>query len=151
MNDSNLIPLNKRTKAEQREITRKAGIKSGEARRRNRDIKKIIAELLKAAPEDAATVERLKALGIKDTDITNKTVMVLSMFEAAKAGNVKAFETLMKYSGEDPEQQRKEAELQIKRELLQMKKADFHEENDYEDLTILADLLKLEDDEAANP
>ena len=116
MNEQNLIPNSERTPSELREITRKGGVKSGETRRRNRDIKKIVAALLHAAPDDLGTVNRLKAMGIDDQDITNKTALVLSMFDEATKGNVKAFETLMKYSGEDPEQQRKDLELQMKRD-----------------------------------
>lgn len=115
MNDTNLIPMNQRSKNEARETGRKGGLKSGETRRRNRDIKKIVAAFLQAAP-DAATAERLAVMGIEDADITNKAGMVLAMYDAAMKGNVKAFETLMKYSGEDPEQQRKDLELQMQRD-----------------------------------
>jgi len=115
MNEGNLIPINKRSKNEAREISQKGGQKSGETRRRNRDIKNIVAALLEAKP-DGGTVDRLKSMGIADDDITNKTALVFAMFQEAQQGNVKAFETLMKYAGEDPEQQRKDLEMQMKRD-----------------------------------
>ena len=115
MNNDNLIPMNKRSKDEARENGKKGGIKSGETRRRNRDIKNIVAALLEAKP-DGATVDRLKSMGIEDDNITNKTALVFAMFQEAQQGNVKAFETLMKYAGEDPEQQRKDLEMQMKRD-----------------------------------
>lgn len=117
MNEQNLIPNSARTPNELRDITRKGGIKSGEVRRRNRDIKKIVAAMLQAAPEDQDTAERLALMGIDERDITNKTALVLSLYDEAMKGNVKAFETLMKYSGEDPDQERKDAELLMKRDL----------------------------------
>lgn len=116
MNEQNLVPMNKRTESEQRKITRAGGIKSGETRRRNRDIKKIVAAIMQAAP-DTETAERLRELGIDERDITNKTAMVYSLYEQAMKGNVKAFEALMKYSGEDPDQERKAAELMMKRDI----------------------------------
>ncbi len=116
MNEQNLKSIGERTTSEQREITRAGGIKSGEARRRNRDIKKIVAAIMQGEP-DAATADQLRQYGIDERDITNKTALVLSLYDAAKTGNVRAFETLMKYSGEDPDQQRKDMELQFKREV----------------------------------
>ena len=71
---------------------------------------------MQAAP-DAETAERLRNQGIDERDITNKTAMVYSLYEQAMKGNVKAFEALMKYSGEDPDQLRKDMELQFKREI----------------------------------
>ena len=116
MNEQNLIPNSKRTPSELREMTRAGGIKSGEARRRNRDIKKIVAAIMQGEP-DEATAERLRLQGIDERDITNKTALVLSLYDAAKTGNVRAFETLMKFGGEDPDEQRKDMELQFKREV----------------------------------
>ena len=115
MNDGNLIPNSARTPSELRAMTRKGGQKSGEVRRRNRDIKKIVAAFMQAVP-DEQTAERLRAQGIDERDITNKSAMVYALCESALKGDVKAFETLMKYSGEDPEQQRKDTELQMKRD-----------------------------------
>ena len=48
MNDENLIPLTNRTKSEQREIARLGGIKSGEARRRKKDIYQLTNAILNA-------------------------------------------------------------------------------------------------------
>lgn len=73
--------------------------------------------MLQAEPEDQAMTRRLAAMGIDERDITNKTAMVLAMYDEAMKGDVKAFETLMKYSGEDPEQQRKDTELIMKRDI----------------------------------
>ena len=133
MNNSNLKSIGARTTSEQREITRKGGQKSGEVRRRNRDIKKIVAAMLQGPP-DQHTAERLRAQGIDERDITNKAALALSLYDAAMAGNVKAFEALMKYSGEDPDQQRKDAELDMKRDLHVLLLSD--KEKDYSGLDV---------------
>lgn len=46
MNEQNLIPTNQRTKNEQREIARKGGIASGEARREKKLAKQIAIDIL---------------------------------------------------------------------------------------------------------
>ena len=48
-NESNLIPFNKQTESEQREIARKGGIKSGEIRRQRKAMKEQM-EMLLALP-----------------------------------------------------------------------------------------------------
>ena len=50
----NLIPMNQRTVEEQREITRKGGIASGEARRKKRDIAEIARAVLELQVTDVA-------------------------------------------------------------------------------------------------
>lgn len=119
-------------------MTSKGGKKSGEVRRRNRDIKKIVAAMLQGAP-DERTAERLRAQGFDERDITNKTAMVMSLCDAALKGDVKAFETLMKYSGEEPEQQRKDAELEMKRDMHVLLLSD--KEKDYSGLDITSAFL----------
>ena len=45
-NDENLIPMNRRTESERREIASKGGKASGEARRKKRDMRKAAETLL---------------------------------------------------------------------------------------------------------
>ena len=86
----NLIPQNKRTKIEQREIAVKGGKASAEARRR----KKNLAELAKTFSElqvvDDKAKKALAKLGISEDDATQGMVMVASMFNAASKGKVAA-------------------------------------------------------------
>lgn len=54
MNNNNLIPNSRRTREKLQEMGRKGGIKSGETRRRKRDIKKaflMMLELTEFEPE----------------------------------------------------------------------------------------------------
>lgn len=52
MNEQNLIPNSQRTSEELREMGRKGGIKSGEIRRRNRELRKIARWILAECKTD---------------------------------------------------------------------------------------------------
>lgn len=85
MNEDNLIPFSERTEEEQREIARKGGIASGEARRRKRDIKDSLDILLSMPFKldgNAAEMVRtqLNKLGVPEEDIDNQMAMAFSMF-----------------------------------------------------------------------
>ena len=131
MNERNLIPMNKRAKSEQREITRKGGIKSGAARRKNKQIKQLMKEMLNAEVDPMATI------GMYDIpfsgELTNAAMLVRTLYDKARAGDVRAFETIMKYAGEDPDQKRKDAELKLKREALKLQTERFKVDNEIEE------------------
>lgn len=88
------------TAEEQREIARKGGKASAEARRAKRDLRKALEMLLE-----------------KDfTDKSGKTVsgteaITAKLFEQAMKGNVKAFETIRATVGQDPVQKVQVAEV----------------------------------------
>lgn len=130
MNDSNLIPMNQRTESEQREITRKGGIESGKARRRKKTLKDISKTFLNARADDSFT-EQLKEAGFEDDEMTNAAAIIVSLADNFFAfGNMKAAELLFKYSGEDPDQKRKDAELKLKQEELKLKQMENKQKND---------------------
>lgn len=52
MNDQNLIPNSQRSRKELQEMGRKGGIKSGETRRRNRELKKAARWIFRDAMKD---------------------------------------------------------------------------------------------------
>lgn len=85
MNEENLVSLADRTTEEVREIARKGGIASGEARRRKREIKDSLDLLLslpfkiKAKNADAIR-EQLNNLGVPEEEIDNQMAMAFSMF-----------------------------------------------------------------------
>ena len=81
----NLIPFNELTEEEHREIARKGGIASGEARRRKREIKDSLDILLSLPFKidgDAADAVRtqLNKLGVQEDEIDNQMAMAFSMF-----------------------------------------------------------------------
>ena len=103
----NLIPMNKRTKDEQREICKKGGLASGTVRRKKKMAKQIIRDLLQ---------QRNDFTENKTGQETVMESMISAMVSEALDGNVKAFEVIMKYAGEDPEEKRKEEKMQYWRD-----------------------------------
>lgn len=95
MNPENLIPLDKRTKAEQTEITRKGGIASGKARREKRDRHKRIQELFALAVKDPKLKANLQNMGIDVTDADLETAAdARVMVELLKRGDYKAWQAM---------------------------------------------------------
>lgn len=61
MNDQNLIPNSQRSREELQEMGRKGGIKSGEVRRHNRELRKLARHLLRdAVKRTAASIDLVK-------------------------------------------------------------------------------------------
>lgn len=81
-NENNLIPQSKRTKNEQREIARKGGKASGEARRKRKTLKEELLALL-------------------ETKDYNEKIS-LAMIKETLNGNVKAFIAVRDTIGEKP-------------------------------------------------
>jgi len=121
MNEKNLIPFEQRTESEQREIRKKGGVKSGETRRLNRDLKKLAKRFLNADTGREDLRAALRENGFDD-DISNAAALVLQIASEAFSGNMRAAELLIKLSGNDPDQKRKDAELKIKQEDLKLKR-----------------------------
>ncbi|MDK2966491.1 hypothetical protein [Lacrimispora sp.] len=93
----NLIPLNQRTKVEQRKITSKGGKASGEARRKKADFRKTLNALLTAEIDSPEWSPLLQSLGL---DNTLESAVNAAMIKEALSGNVKAYEAIAKYSGQ---------------------------------------------------
>lgn len=98
-NAENLIPLDKRTKSEQREIAKKGGIASGASRRAYRSLKQAAKAFFKE--NDNAAMQLIQAL-----------------YEEAANGNVKALEKLQDLIGET-----------VQREELALKKKQIAKQN----------------------
>jgi hypothetical protein len=67
MGAENLIPMNKRTKDEQKAIATKGGIKSGQVRRRKRDMRELCNEILNTVVTDEELADKLIKAGVDDT------------------------------------------------------------------------------------
>lgn len=112
MTSENLIPTNRRTKKEVREIGRKGGKASGEARRRKADLKKALKTVLEADVHSDKVAEQLEGMGF---DNSNLMAMVFAQMQQAQKGNVRAFEAISKVMGvEKDELDRKEQRQRIK-------------------------------------
>lgn len=102
MNDENLIPMNRRTKSEQRAIAEKGGKASGKARRDKRDQRAVILEIM-SLPLSDGNVDRLKALAnAENSNMSVNTAIVIAQVRKALEGDVKAAEYLRDTAGWKP-------------------------------------------------
>ena len=95
-NEKNLIPFNKRTESEQREIAQQGGIASG----------KEAADYYLSLPEtDRRRVNALLRDEVDPEDVDNQMSVVMGMAEAAKRGDARAAGVLLKMLGEEAPQE----------------------------------------------
>lgn len=88
-NEQNLIPNSQRTPEELREMTRKGGIKSGEARRRKKTLRELI-ELYGSQPS------------VAEPNLTNDEKLILAQYRQAAKGDTKAATFIRDTKGEKP-------------------------------------------------
>lgn len=86
-NEQNLKPV--RTTSEARELGRRGGVASGEARRRKADLRRTLEALLQGKAPNGTTYEENIALGLMQNAIDSKG-----------GGNPKAFEVIAKMIGQ---------------------------------------------------
>ena len=110
MNEKNLIPLNQRTKSEQRDIARQGGKKSGEVRREQKTYRDMAKAMLSATITDENILNELKAYGLNETDV--KAYTLLGMIKASGNGSHNAFDRLMMLVGEETQTTTSEQEKQ---------------------------------------
>ncbi len=99
-NSENLIPLNKRTKTEQRAITQMGGIKSGEVRREKRLLKDTIEMLLNSKPTPEMVNECAEKFGFNPKDL--QEVITGGLISRAMSGDPRAYEVLRDTAGQKP-------------------------------------------------
>ena len=97
-NESNLIPLNERTKEQQREIARQGGIASGEARREKATMRKTLEMLLDTKNNKGITYRELTTLGL---------------IKGATEGKAENYKTILSLLGELEEEQHETPAIQI--------------------------------------
>lgn len=104
-NEKNLIPFNKRTESEQREIAQQGGIASGKARRRKRSMREA-ADYYLALPEtDRRSVNALLRDAVDPEDIDNQMAVIKGITARAKKGDPQAANVLLKMLGEEAPQE----------------------------------------------
>ena len=96
-----LIPLNKRTKDEQKKIAAEGGRASGVARRRKRSLKEAADLFLSLPVSDRRRWNKLARKGIEPDDVDNQMEMIVGLQEAAALGDAKAAKVLIDLIGED--------------------------------------------------
>ena len=107
-----------RTTEELREIARKGGQKSGEARRRKANFKKTLNMILTAEIINEDWTPFLESIGI---DSTIEAVVNAAMVREAMLGNVKAYEAIAKYFGQDRKTEKENREQDMKMEAYKMR------------------------------
>ena len=100
-NEKNLIPFNKRTESEQREIAQQGGIASGKARRRKRSMKEAADYYLSLPETDLRRVNALLRDAVDPEDIDNQMAVIKGITARAKKGDPQAANVLLKMLGED--------------------------------------------------
>lgn len=118
----NLIPLNERTKEEQRKIQKKGGIASGKVRREKADLKKKVNQILEM---DVFSPQLKEALEEKGLNATNQTAIATVLLQKALKGDIRAIELLAKMNGNEGTKDnldKKEQKERIKAQQLENKK-----------------------------
>ena len=87
---NNLIPMNKRTKEEQREIARKGGIASGKVRQEKATFKKTLEGVLDTIPKIEGN----------DENLTYRELIVMGQIKSAVEGKAENFKLMAQMLGE---------------------------------------------------
>lgn len=108
--NGNLIPLNQRTKEEQREIQVLGGKASVESRRKKKELREFMKDFL-MSDANPALIKNLKALGVDPDQYTNLAALCTRVFTAGVSkGDLNAARTCIEWAGMAPLQQERENE-----------------------------------------
>ena len=100
-NEKNLIPMDRRSQSEARELGREGGKASGAARRRKRSLKEAADIYLSLPVSDRRTWNKIARNGVDPEDIDNQMAMIIGLTMAATAGDAKAAKIIVDLLGED--------------------------------------------------
>lgn len=131
---------NKRTPEERRELAKKAGKASGQARRRKADFRKTLNLLLTAEIDSEEWKPVLESLGV---ECTLESALLMAQIKEAMAGDTQAAKFVAQYSGQSA---RAEEDLEHKKadtELIKARKEAITGENENDEaLDRLDQILK---------
>ena len=100
MNDENLIPLNKRSPRERKEICRKGAEATNKKLKEQKTMRQLMEIMLKT-PETEKNIAILEKMGIDKKDANIKAGIVYAgIIQQAKAGDKWAIEQIIKLFGE---------------------------------------------------
>lgn len=122
--------FHERTAEEQREIAKKGGIASGEARRRKADFRKVLNALLTTKIDSPEWTPLLESLGLEST---LETAVNAAMIREALNGNVKAYEAIARYSGQSEKTDADQEEQRVRVEASKAKNGMDDEQDDKKD------------------
>ena len=97
----NLVPLNKRTKEEQRTIQQVGGTASGVSRRRKRSLKEATDLYLSLPVKDKRMLYKIISKGVDPEDVDNQMAIIVGLAEVAANGDARAAKMILEFLGED--------------------------------------------------
>jgi hypothetical protein len=97
---ANLIPFNKRTETEQKEIARQGGKASGEARRRKKSLKELGDMIGSLSVKSEKNKAIMREAGIEDEDMIRDTAMLFMLEAKAEKGDTNAIALIAKIRGQ---------------------------------------------------
>mgnify|MGYP007102028924 CR=1 FL=1 len=120
-----LLRKEDRTPEERRQSAIKAGKASGEARRRKRDQRKILLNLLESVPDigknAVANLQKIApGQGKKHDKYTVEDIAAIALLQKAMKGDVRAYALMLEIIGEDVRTRINERRIEIDRELTEM-------------------------------
>ena len=107
-NERNLIPMEKRNPEEAREMGRKGGRASGEARRRKKSLREAAELYLSLPVSDKRKWNKLSEDGVPPEDVNNQMAIIAGLSIKAAKGDAKAAKVLfdlLPTDGADPLEQ----------------------------------------------
>lgn len=99
-NEQNLIPLDKRTKSEQREIQSSGGKASGASRRRRKNLKEAADLYLSLPVSNQKTRNGMIKSGLNQDDIDNQMAIIAGLAKNAMQGDSRSAKVLFDLLGE---------------------------------------------------
>lgn len=98
-NEQNLIPLDKRTKSEQRKIQSMGGCSSGVSRRRKKSLREAAELYLSLPVSDKRAWNRLARDGVEPEDVDNQMAIIAGLTMRAIKGDSKAAKVIFDLIG----------------------------------------------------
>ena len=98
-NEQNLIPLDKRTKSEQRKIQSMGGCSSGVSRRRKKSLREAAELYLSLPVSDKRAWNRLAQDGVEPEDADNQMAIIAGLTMKAMKGDSKAAKVIFDLIG----------------------------------------------------
>lgn len=99
MNDENLIPFNKRSPREHRELSRKGAIASNKKQKEQKTMREMMKMLL-SLPAVGEESNVLDEVGVDNEDKNNKCMVAVGLMKRAMSGDPRAVEVLCGIAGE---------------------------------------------------
>ena len=101
-NTTGLVQNQERTPSERRESAIKAGIASGDARRKRKALKEMMELALQMEEQNEGYRSRMLKAGWEPENMTQMTVITQGLIQKAKAGDVQAYNAIRDIIGEKP-------------------------------------------------